>query len=68
MTNRLISQLVPDDYVSRFVFDKQGFYKTYEQYDEKFRHHVVATLNSTYLQDRKAWRKTLYGIGDDDNA
>ncbi|WP_275784007.1 DUF6638 family protein [Pararhizobium gei] len=68
LTNRLISQLVPRDFVSRFVFDKQGFYATYDHYNEKFREYVVATLTGTYLRDKVAFRKRLYGLMEDTNA
>ncbi|WLR97963.1 DUF6638 family protein [Shinella sumterensis] len=66
LVNRLISQMVPYDFVSRFVFDKQGFYTAYDQYSEKFRAYVVATLTRTYLQDKAAFRRKLYGIREDD--
>ena len=66
LVNRLISQMVPYDFVSRFVFDKQGFYAAYEQYSEKFREYVVATLTRTYLQDKAGFRRKLYGIREDD--
>lgn len=66
LVNRLISQMVPYDFVSRFVFDKQGFYNAYDQYSEKFRAYVVATLTRTYLQDKAAFRRKLYGIREDD--
>lgn len=65
LVNRLVSQLVPHDFVSRFVFDKQGFYAAYEQFSEKFREHVVATLTQTYLKDKAALRRRLYGIRED---
>lgn len=68
LTNRLISQMVPSDFVSRFIFDKQGFYEAYEGYSDVFREFVVTRLTQTYLQDKAAFRKRLYGIGDDDNA
>ena len=32
LTNRLISDFVPSDFVSRYVFNKQGFYTDYEGY------------------------------------
>ena len=66
LVNRLISQMVPYDFVSRFVFDKQGFYAAYEHYSEKFREYVVATLTRTYLQDKAAYRRKLFGIREDD--
>lgn len=68
LVNRLISRMIPDDFVSAFVFDKQGFYDSYERYGEKFRELVVSTLTATYLSDKKSFRKRLYGIGEDDHA
>ncbi len=65
LANRLISDFVPSDFVARYVFNKQGFYKNYETYSEPFRNHVVQTLKTTYLTDKAAFRKTMYGLGDD---
>ncbi|MDF1774590.1 MAG: hypothetical protein P1V13_01080 [Rhizobiaceae bacterium] len=65
LTSRLISVLVPFDFVSRFVFDKQGFYEDYQSYSDSFRAHVVKTLSATYLRDKKAFRRRLYGFGED---
>ena len=65
LVNQLIAQLTPFDFVSRFVFDKQGFYASYEKLSEKFREFVVETLERTYLQDKAAFRLRLYGIGED---
>ena len=65
LVNRLISQLVPRDFVSRFVFDKQGFYDAYERYSESFKAYVVATLTGTYLKDKAAFRHKLYGLREE---
>lgn len=65
LTNQLISRLVPADFVSRFVFDKQGFYEHYETFDDTFRSFVVATLAEMYLPDKKALRRRLYGFRED---
>ncbi|OHV81232.1 DUF6638 family protein [Ensifer sp. LCM 4579] len=65
LVNRLVSQLVPRDFVSRFVFDKPGFYSAYEGYSEKFREYVVATLTGTYLKDKTAFRHKLYGLKEE---
>jgi hypothetical protein len=62
LVNRLITEYVPSDFVSRYVFNKQGFYDDYTGYDEAFRQHVVETLKSTYLTDKAAFRKRLYGL------
>jgi len=64
LTNRLISDFVPSDFVSRYVFNKQGFYRDYEAMPEAWRAYVVNTLKSSYLKDKKAFRARLYGITD----
>jgi hypothetical protein len=64
LTNRLISDFVPFDFVSRYVFNKQGFYKDYEGYGEAQRAAVVDTLKTTYLKDEEAFRARLYGLVD----
>ena len=65
LVNQLVSQITPFDFVSRFVFDKQGFYASYEALSEKFKEYVVETLTRTYLRDKPAFRQRLYGIGED---
>jgi glycosyltransferase involved in cell wall biosynthesis len=65
LVNRLISQMQPFDFVSRYIFDKQGFYDAYAAYSEKFREYVVKTLEDTYLRDKSAFRHRLFGITKD---
>ncbi|MGV3550012.1 DUF6638 family protein [Rhizobium sp.] len=65
LVNRLISQMHPFDFVSRFLFDKQGFYESYESMPEKFQEEVVKTLQETYLSDKVGFRRRLYGILED---
>ncbi|MBN9273646.1 MAG: hypothetical protein J0J15_26030, partial [Mesorhizobium sp.] len=64
LTNRLISDFVPSDFVSRYIFNKQGFYKDYEGFSEGWRAHVVDVLKTTYLKDKTALRARLYGLVD----
>nr|MBA3446688.1 hypothetical protein [Pseudaminobacter sp.] len=64
LTSRLISDFVPADFVSRYVFNKQGFYHDYEQFGQTWRSHVVDTLKTTYLKDKEAFRQRLYGLTD----
>lgn len=64
LTNRLISDFVPSDFISRYVFNKQGFYKDYDGWNETAREDVVATLKSTYLVNKAALRERLYGLVD----
>ncbi len=62
LVNRLISEFVPSDFVSKYVFNKQGFYTDYQGYAQLWREHVVDTLKSTYLPDKAAFRKWLYDL------
>ncbi len=64
LTNRLISDFIPDDFLSRYVFAKQEFYKDYQTWPPAWRAHVVDTLKSTYLKDKAAFRERLYGLKD----
>ncbi|QPC85332.1 hypothetical protein GA830_00195 [Mesorhizobium sp. NBSH29] len=64
LTNRLISEFVPTDFVSTYVFNKQGFYKNYESYNESQRAAVVELLKTTYLKEKEAFRMRLYGLSD----
>ncbi len=64
LTNRLISDFVPSDFISRYVFNKQGFYQDYEGYSDGWRSHVVDMLKTTYLKDKAGLRARLYGLTD----
>ena len=64
LTSRLISDFVPFDFVSRYIFNKQGFYRDYEGFNDVWRRHVVGTLKDTYLRDKAGFRLRLYGLKD----
>ena len=64
LTNRLISDFVPADFVFRYAFNKQGFYADYEAFREPWRRYVVDTLKTTYLKDTEAFRERMYGLTD----
>ena len=60
----LIADFAPSDFLSRYVFNKQGFYGDYEGWPELWRTHVVDTLKTTYLKDKAGYRARLYGLID----
>ena len=64
LTNRLISDFVSFDFLSRYVFNKQGFYRDYEGFSPTWRRTVVETLKDTYLLDKAGLRLRLYGLKD----
>lgn len=64
LVNRLISDYVSFDYVSRYVFNKPSFYSDYETWSDAFKTHVVETVLDTYLEDKKKLRRKLYALRD----
>ncbi|MBZ9763935.1 hypothetical protein LB553_24055 [Mesorhizobium sp. CA8] len=64
LINQLISDFVPQDFVSRYVFNKPGFYKDDDGFSDAWRSHVVDVLKTTYLKDKTAFRARLYGLTD----
>jgi hypothetical protein len=60
IVNRLISDYLPFDYMTRFVFNKPGFYRDYENWPENYRDYVVKQIRDTYLSDKAALRRRLY--------
>ena len=60
LTNRLISEYLPFDFMTLFVFNKQGFYKSYEKWPDPYREFVVNELRSDYMKDKAGLRARLY--------
>jgi hypothetical protein len=64
LVNRVISDFVPFDFVARYVFNKQTFYKDYLAFDDVWRAHVVDVLKTNYLKNKRTFRERLYGLTD----
>lgn len=64
LTSRLISDFVPFDFMSRYIFNKQGFYRDYQGFNPVWRNHVVETLKDAYLKNKVGFRQRLYGLKD----
>lgn len=62
LVNQLISDFVPADFVSQYVFNKPGFYAGYEERPENERVHIVETLKNIYLKDKAGLRDRLYDL------
>jgi hypothetical protein len=62
LVNHLISDFVPWDFLSRYVFNKPGFFADYEGWSPPYQAHVVETLKTIYLKDKEGLRKRLYGL------
>lgn len=62
LVNQLIAEFVPYDFVSTFVFHKPLFYERYQRMTDPARAHVVSTLESGYVADKRGFRRRLYGF------
>lgn len=60
LVNRLLSDLIPYDFVSRFILSKDAFYKDYAAYPETLRDYVVELIKSTYVPHKRAMRDKLF--------
>ncbi|MGI9400475.1 MAG: DUF6638 family protein, partial [Rhizobiaceae bacterium] len=60
IVNRLISEYLPFDYLSRFVFNKPRFYADYPHWPANYQEFVVNEIRSSYLENKKQLRKQLY--------
>ncbi len=65
LVNRLISDQVPFDFVARFVFNKPSFYEDYHDWGEALKEHVVKTVSASYLTNKAAMRRQLFGFEGD---
>ncbi|MEL7272961.1 MAG: DUF6638 family protein [Pseudomonadota bacterium] len=61
LVNRLISDYVPFDFVSRYIFNKPSFYGDYEGWGEELREYAVETIQHLYHGDKRGFRRRLYG-------
>jgi len=64
LVNRLIGDYVPFDFITRYVFNKPAFYKDYEEWGKERREHVVQTVSRSYLNNKKALRRDMFGLSD----
>ncbi len=62
LVNRLISDYVKFDFVTRYVFNKPSFYASYEGWHDELKEHVVGVVSDTYLNNKARLRKRLYGM------
>ncbi len=62
LVNRLISDHVSFDHLTRFIFAKPSFYKNYREWPKNYRQFVAEEIRDTYLPDKAALRARLFEI------
>lgn len=60
VVNRLLSEYVPFDFLTRFIVNKEAFYQDYEGFEAKFRDYVVHAVTSTYFPQRREFLDRMF--------
>lgn len=60
LVNRLISEYLPFDYLTLYVFNKPKFSKLFEKWPKNYADFVVEEISGTYFKDKRGLRKKLY--------
>ena len=60
VVNRLLSEYVPFDFITRFIVNKEAFYQDYEGFEAKFRDYVVHAVTSTYFPQRREFLDRMF--------
>ncbi len=64
LTNRLISEYVPFDFLTRFEFNRPGFNRDREGWSANYREFVENVIENTYLRNREREFENLFGLDD----
>ncbi|MEP1209396.1 MAG: DUF6638 family protein [Rhizobiaceae bacterium] len=62
LVNRLISDYVPFDFITRYVFNKPAFYADYDKWGAGLKQHVVDRVQDTYLSNKSRFRTDMFGM------
>lgn len=60
VVNRLLSEYVPFDFITRFIVNKEAFYDDYQDFKSKFRDYVVHSVATTYFPQREEFLARMY--------
>jgi hypothetical protein len=60
VVNRLISEFVPFDFVTRYAVNREAFYRDYEAWPENMKHFAIHTLTADGNQEARTTRHQLY--------
>ena len=60
VVNRLLSEYVPFDFITRYIVNKEAFYQDYQSFESKFRDYVVHAVTSTYFPQRREFLDRMF--------
>ncbi len=60
LVNRFLSELVPFDFLTRYIVNKLAFYKDYETFNSAQRDYAVHMIKTCYFADKQALWQRLF--------
>ena len=60
LVNRFLSEFVPYDFLTRFIVNKQAFYRDYETFSDTHREYAVRLITAVYFPDKQELWSALF--------
>lgn len=60
LVNRFLSEFVPYDFLTRFIVNKQAFYRDYETFSDAHREYAVRLITATFFPDKQELWSALF--------
>lgn len=60
LVNRFLSEFVPYDFLTRFIVNKQAFYRDYETFSDARREYAVRLITAIYFPDKQELWSALF--------
>lgn len=60
LVNRFLTEFVPYDFLTRFIVNKQAFYRDYETFSDAHREYAVRLITAVYFPDKQELWSALF--------
>ncbi len=60
LVNRFLTEFLPYDFLTRFIVNKQAFYRDYETFSDTHREYAVRLITATYFPDKQELWSALF--------
>lgn len=60
LVNRFLSEFVPYDFLTRFIVNKEAFYRDYETFSDAHREYAVRLITAVYFPDKQELWSALF--------
>ncbi len=60
LVNRFLTEFVPYDFLTRFIVNKQAFYRDYETFSDSHREYAVRLITAVYFPDKQELWSALF--------